>query len=114
MNLTITDHVVRTVVVATNDRVDAFNAPQLRERVNAILFDGVNRLVIDLSGIPFLDSAGMAALVSALKHARQQGGDVKLVWPREEAARRILRLTRFNRVFDLTETANEAIARFEH
>jgi anti-sigma B factor antagonist len=51
-------------------------------------------------------------LVSALKQARQQGGDVKLVWPREEAARRILRLTRFNRVFDLAETANEAIGRF--
>lgn len=112
MQIAVKEHIIRTVVVSTADRIDAFSAPELRERVGMLLSDGVGRLVIDLSQVPFLDSAGMAALVSALKQARQQGGDVKLVWPREEGARRILHLTRFDRVFDMTETSDEAIGRF--
>jgi anti-sigma B factor antagonist len=112
MQIAVKEHIIRTVVVSTADRIDAFSSPELRERVGMLLSDGVGRLVIDLSQVPFLDSAGMAALVSALKQARQQGGDVKLVWPREEGARRILHLTRFDRVFDMAETSDEAIGRF--
>jgi anti-anti-sigma factor len=112
MNITINEHIIRIVVVTPQDRIDAFSSPQLRERVNQLLTDGVSMFVIDLSNVPFLDSAGMAVLVSALKRARQANGDVKLVWPKEEAARRILRLTRFDRVFSMAESAEAAISSF--
>ncbi len=112
MEIIITDHVVRIVVVAPQDRVDAFSAGELRERLDQLLAEGTSMLVIDLGNVPFLDSAGMAVLVSALKRARQANGDVKLVWPKEEAARRILRLTRFDRVFSMADTAEAAISSF--
>ncbi len=112
MEIRITDHIVRIVVVAPQDRVDAFSGGELRERLDQLLAEGANMLVIDLSNVPFLDSAGMAVLVSALKRARQANGDVKLVWPKEEAARRILRLTRFDRVFSMAESAEAAINSF--
>jgi len=112
MNIEITEHVIRIVVIAPRDRVDSFTAPDLRERLHAILDDGGKNLVIDLSQTPFLDSAGMAVLVSALKRSRQLDGDTKLVWPQQEAARRVLHLTKFDRVFDMTDTAEAAIVRF--
>ncbi len=112
MEIIITDHVVRIVVVAPQDRVDAFSAGELRERLDQLLAEGTSMLVIDLGNVPFLDSAGLAVLVSALKRARQANGDVKLVWPKEEAARRILRLTRFDRVFSMADTAEAAISSF--
>ncbi len=49
---------------------------------------------------------------SALKRSRQTGGDVKLVWPSTENSRRILRLTHFDRVFDIAEDIDAAMARF--
>jgi anti-anti-sigma factor len=112
MEIPITEHIIRTIVASPQERIDAFSAPQLRERLDGLFQQGVSRFVIDLSRVPFLDSAGMAVLVSLLKHARQAGGDVKLVWPQEDAAKRILRLTKFDRVFDLSDTVEGALATF--
>lgn len=109
MDLVVTEHIVRVLIVRPESRIDAFNAAQLRARLDQLLNDGVQHFVIDLSVVPFLDSAGMAVLVNTLKRARQSGGDVKLVWPREEAARRILRLTKFDRVFQMAESVADAL-----
>ncbi len=104
MEITVTEQLSRTVVVAPKERLDAFSAPQMRERLEALLAEGVTQFVIDLSQTPFLDSAGMAVLVSLLKRARQAGGDVKLVKPASEAVQRILLLTRFDKVFDMLDS----------
>lgn len=112
MDVTITEHVVRISIVAPHQRIDAFSASNLRAQLEQILESGVQRFVLDLSGVPFLDSAGMAVLVSLLKRARQVGGDVQLVWPAEEAARRILRLTKFDRVFTMSDSVDAALKSF--
>lgn len=112
MKIQTQEHIIRIVVVAPQERIDAMNAPELREHLRLLLDDRVSNLVIDLSDVPFMDSAGMAVLVSALKQARQAGGDVKLVWPTAEAARRILNLTRFDRVFAMAESAAQAVKGF--
>jgi len=112
MDMTITEHVIRIAVAAPRQRIDAFTAPQLRAQLDRLLESGVQRFVLDLSAVPFLDSAGMAVLVSLLKRARYTGGDVRLVWPAEEAARRILRLTKFDRVFVMADSANAALSGF--
>lgn len=112
MDIRINEHTLRIAVVAPRTTVDAFTAPQLREKLVGLLADGVMCFVIDLSEVPFMDSAGMAVLVTALKRARTAGGNVKLVWPRLDAAQRILKLTRFDQVFDMVGTSDEALAQW--
>lgn len=112
MNVQISEHPGQVIVVQPMSRLDAFTAPALRERLLALLDDGFSRFVFDLSQVPFLDSAGMGVLVRLHKRAREQGGEVKLVWPAQEAGRRIIRLTRFDRVFAMAETAEEALRLF--
>ena len=112
MEINVTEHIVRIVVVAPQERIDAVSAPVLRQKLHALMDDGVSNLVIDLSAIPFMDSAGMAVLVSALKRARLAAGDVKLVWPKAESARRILNLTRLDRAFKMADTVEEAVKDF--
>ena len=99
-------------VVTVDGRFDAHSASDVQERIDALVGSGAIRVVIDLTDVTFLDSAGLAVLVTALKHARQARGDVKLVWPASEDTRRILRLTRFDRVFDIADTTDEAIKRY--
>ncbi|MCU0491226.1 MAG: STAS domain-containing protein [Chloroflexaceae bacterium] len=111
MELTVYEEIVRIAIVSPKSRLDAFAAPELRERLETLLA-GTNRLVIDLSAVPFIDSAGMAVLVSAMKRARQAGGDVRLVWPTDDAARRILYLTKFDRVFVMADTVEAATKEF--
>jgi anti-anti-sigma factor len=112
MELSETEYVVRVMVVAPQERIDALSAPDLRKRLHALLDAGVANLVVDLSAVPFMDSAGMAVLVSALKRARSEGGDVRLVWPTAEGARRIINLTRLDRVFSMATTPAEAVKGF--
>jgi len=106
------ENTIRIVTLAPETRLDAFSAPKFREKVQTLLDDGVIYLVFDLSQTPFLDSAGMAALVSALKQCRQRGGDVRMVWPQAEPVKRILSLTKFDRVFEMKTSVTEALGSF--
>lgn len=101
-------HAVTPLRLTPPDRLDALSAPEWRQETSRYIDQGVSHFVVDLSATAFVDSAGMAALVSLLKQARTRGGDVKLVWPRREPVQRILRLTRFDRVFDIVPSGNSA------
>lgn len=114
MSIQVTEHITRIAIVAPIERVDAFSAPALRAELDKVLETGIHRIIIDLSAVPFLDSAGMAVLVSLLKRTRSMGGDCKLVWPHAEGARRILHLTKFDRVFDMADTAAAAQRLFSY
>jgi anti-sigma B factor antagonist len=83
-----------------NYRVDAFAAPTLRGELDILFQSGKTHFIVDLSETPFMDSAGMAVLISLLRRSRQVGGDVKLIRPKSEPVMRILQLTRFDRVFE--------------
>jgi anti-sigma B factor antagonist len=95
----------RTVVLAPVDRLDAFTVPAFRQRLESCWNQGALHFVIDLSNTVALDSAGVAALVHLFKRTRQQGGTTKIVSPKAESAQRILRLTHFDRIFNMVEYA---------
>jgi len=108
MKINTAEHSIHITTVALQGRIDAFTAPTVREKIFKLLDDGIINLVIDLRKVPFLDSAAIAVLVNSLKRARKIGGDVKLVLPESTQARRLFSLTKFDRVFDITETAVDA------
>ncbi len=99
-------------LVVLEGRIDATAVQGQRERLLGLLERGITRLVIDLSKTEFLDSAGMAMLVSVMKRARQAGGDVRVVEPTDESVRRILRLTRLDLVLNLRPSYDAAIEGF--
>jgi len=101
MKITAQENVQRTVTVTPLERLDALTAPAFRQYVEQLLETGVVHFIVDLSATPFMDSAGMAVLVTLLRKCRAAGGGVKLVWPKSEAVRRTLQLTQFDKVFEM-------------
>jgi anti-anti-sigma factor len=99
-------------VIQLSGRFDAFHAPTIRAQIDSLISTGTLKIVVDLSETSFLDSAGLAVLVNLLKQLRQLGGDAKLVWPKKEEATRILRLTKFDRVFEISDTVELALSSF--
>ena len=55
----------QTVVLTVSGEVDMLSAPQLAEAINTALATGPAGLVVDLSRVDFLASAGMTVLVTA-------------------------------------------------
>lgn len=93
-------------IVECSGRLTMVTARSLREAVEEALTAGPPRLVVDLAQVGFVDSSGLGALISALKRARQSGGDLRIAGVTEQV-RTVLTLTNLDRVLrpyaDVTE-----------
>lgn len=98
-------------IVSFFGALDAAATPAARQGLKEILDEGHRRVIIDLSQVSFMDSSGLAILVTALKVARAGGGDVLLLSP-PPIVKTLLELTRLQRVLDVFEDEAAALARF--
>jgi anti-sigma B factor antagonist len=87
--------------------LDAFTVSQFRQSLAEMA--SASRLLIDMSAVPFVDSAGLGALIGGIRRARELGGDVAVACNRPTLVR-LLRTTGFDRIVTVTETVEEAIA----
>jgi stage II sporulation protein AA (anti-sigma F factor antagonist) len=79
-----------TCVLTVRGELDLATGPVLGQRIRRPLFwSDVRRLVVDLSGVTFIDSSGTSALVLSDAHARSLERDVLFVCPDGSALRRI-------------------------
>ena len=80
----------------------------MNETVARLFADRHFNIVIDMSGISRIDSSGVDALVSAVRRARENGGDAKLarLTPR---VRQLLEITQLNTVFDIYPDVPDAV-----
>ncbi|CAN5351438.1 STAS domain-containing protein [soil metagenome] len=107
--LVVTDELVGpTTLIRCVGEVDVATVPQLRDRVSRLQVDGASRVVIDLSGVTFIDSLGLGALIGAHKRARVLRGSLVIV--PSEAATRVFVATALDRVFEIRATLDEALA----
>src|SRR5687768_15117415 len=87
--------------------LDAFTVSQFRQVLAGIA--GPTRLLIDMSGVPFVDSAGLGALIGGIRRARELGGDVAVCCNRPTLTR-LLHTTGFDRIVTVAETVEDAAA----
>ena len=71
--------------------------------------DGRSRLVLDLTGVDFVDSFGLGVIVGALKRPRLLDGDLRVVVP-EPRVRRVFEVCDLDRVFDLHQSVDDAVS----
>jgi anti-sigma B factor antagonist len=87
--------------------LDAFTVSQVRQALAELASN--RRILIDMSGVPFVDSAGLGALIGGIRRARELGGDVAVCCNRPTLTR-LLRTTGFDRIVTVVETIEEAAA----
>ena len=95
-------------VVEISGRFDALAAPDVKAELLKLIEGGDTRLVVSLEGMDFIDSAGLGVLVSCLRRSTAEGGDLRLS-DVPAFCRSIFELTRLTRVFDVTQTAEQAM-----
>lgn len=94
-------------VLQVRGEVDLYTSPQLRDGITELLDQGTNRIVVDLSGIEFMDSTGLGVLVVGLKRAKERDGEFTLVC-REGSVQKILSITGLDKVFSIHGSVTEA------
>ncbi|MGI8938314.1 MAG: STAS domain-containing protein [Iamia sp.] len=100
-------------VTATDDytlcrpvgELDAYTVNDFRESLGEVA--GATHLLIDLSDVPFMDSAGLGALIGGIRRTRESGGEVAVACGRATLSR-LLHTTGFDRIVPVEETVEEA------
>ena len=88
--------------IKVEGEVDLSSSPELRTAILKATAKGKGKVAVDLSGVPYMDSSGVATLVEGLKSVCQKGADFVLVSP-SAAVMKVLQLSRLDTVFDIRE-----------
>lgn len=98
-----------TVLLDVQGEVDTLTAPPLEQALHDLLArPGAERLVVDLSGVTFLASSGLAVLIRAAHRAADGGLRLRLVTA-SRAVRRPLQITGSEQLFDMYEDVSAAV-----
>ncbi len=95
------------VIVALEGDVDLQSSPDARK----VLLECVGRkkpVLVDLSGVGYIDSSGVASLVESLQIARKSGSNLILVAV-SEGALRVLQLARLDKVFTICDSIEDGL-----
>jgi anti-sigma B factor antagonist len=95
-------------VVAAGGELDLFTSERLREKLDQVLELGGRRILVDLTGVSFMDSTALGVLVGAARTLRSSGGQMVLVAD-DPRVTRVIEITRLARVFRIESSLPEAV-----
>ncbi|CAG0989458.1 MAG: STAS domain-containing protein [Anaerolinea sp.] len=101
----------RVVLIEVVGRVDSTNASKLGDSFNEQIDAGRKMLVVDLSRVEYMSSAGLREMVAAAKKLRNDNGDLRLASP-SPRVQEVLELAGLNMIFQVYPTQVEAVGSF--
>jgi anti-sigma B factor antagonist len=111
MNITKRNTDEQTCVISLDGTLNARSADQVKDTFRQAVAEGIRRVVLDLSSVPFIDSSGLAALVSGLKTLNEKNGSLKLASLQSQADL-LFKLTMFDKVFEIFADVDAALASY--
>ena len=101
----------RVSLVTVSGRVDSATAPDFEKALQALIQANRSQVILDLKGVEYMSSAGIRGMVSALKAAKNGGGDVRLAQP-STRVRDVLELAGLVSIFTIYQDLVEAVGSF--
>ncbi|NLX10097.1 MAG: STAS domain-containing protein [Chloroflexi bacterium] len=92
-------------------RVDSTNASELGAALDRAADEGRTSMVLDLSGVDYMSSAGLREMVRVLKRVKRGGGDLRIANP-SERVKEVLELAGLDTIFEIYPTQVEAVGSF--
>jgi anti-sigma B factor antagonist len=99
----------RSNVLPLKGEIDLHVSPSVTASLNSMIEKKPQRLVVDLSGVSYIDSAGLAALIGAMQKVEGYGGKFLLAGL-QETVRSIFEISRLDQVFQIFPDADAALA----
>jgi anti-sigma B factor antagonist len=96
-------------VIEVRGEVDLYTSPQVREAIVGVTRRRTPLVIVDLTGVDYMDSSGVATLVEGLQFCRGYGGAFRLAGL-GETVRQVFRFAKLDTVFEIYPSAGEALA----
>ena len=98
-------------VFVPEGRIDTQAATDMDQALQAAVSAGKHNMVVDMSGVDYISSAGLRALAAVLVKCRDEGGDMKIAALNERVTR-VFNIIGFDLLMSLHGTTDAAIADF--
>jgi anti-sigma B factor antagonist len=110
VEIDITDAGEYRVMTPTGD-LDVYTVGSLRDAIGRLIDEGTPKVVVDLDGVPFMDSSGLGALMGGVRRLREAGGDLAIACTREQHLK-LFTITGFGEGVSIAPTVEEAAKGF--
>ena len=108
----ITQRVEGDITVFLPDgRIDTLAADEMDQALQAAVAGGNHKIVVDMSEVDYISSAGLRSLAAVLVKCRDEGGDMKLAALNERVTR-VFNIIGFDLLMSVHGTSDAAIADF--
>jgi len=107
-HITSHEHSGRVRHVQVSGEIDLANVDEVRQAITTELADDPARVILDLRGTTYLDSAAIAMLFRLAQRLGHRRQDLALVVPRDAPIRAVLELTSIQTVIPLHDTLDAA------
>ena len=94
------------------DLIGEENGLELVDLVNDKINESILLCAIDLSGVRYMNSSGIGALITLLTKFRNKGGEVILINPSDQI-KKLLIITKLNAIFNIVASEVEALSKFK-
>jgi anti-anti-sigma factor len=101
----------RSTVVTASGRIDSNTAPAYEAALNKVIEGGQHNVVLELSKVDFMSSAGLRGTVSSLKACKSGGGDLVLATPSKRVID-VLELAGLTSLFTVFDDVTAAVGSF--
>ena len=98
-------------VLSLDGYLDSFSVNYLKETFSKLFDEGNYKIIVNLTDVGFVDSAGLGQLVSALRMCIHHNGNVFLVGT-NDSINDLLKITKLDTVFKIFDTVEEAEGAF--
>ena len=104
-----TRRVDNATIVDVSGNIDMSNSPEVRKALLRELREKGVRVALNLTGVGYIDSSGVASLVEGLKASRESGSRF-ILFGLNDAAREVLKISRLLKLFEVYDNEAQAIA----
>ena len=91
--------------------LDVYTVGSLRDALGRMIEEGTPKVVVDLDGVPFMDSSGLGALMGGVRRLREADGDLAIACTREQHLK-LFTITGFGEGVSIAPTVEEAAKGF--
>jgi anti-sigma B factor antagonist len=91
--------------------IDINTSPDVKRSFDRTVKEKKDKIVINLKGVGYVDSSGLATLVEILKNLRTYGGKLKLA-SLSDKVRGLFEITKLDKLFDISADENTAVNSF--
>lgn len=100
----------QATILDVSGNIDMSNSPEVRKALlQEIRSKRAPRVVLNLTGVQYIDSSGVASLIEGLKAAKELGSRL-ILFGLNESAREVLKISRLLKLFEIYDSEAQAIA----